>query len=201
MTQLTLRSFLAASLLMTAACSEVPLEAHYNRGGPESLLDMSSEVVTVNIGGGASLDELTDWLNREPPTRAELACMDGDFGCAQAKDVLQQFGVSFNQVEDARGSVALFYDRVMTRDCENRYIDNSINPYNLNHPTFGCSTAANMVQMVADKRQFVNPSLLDFMDGEKSVQTYRRYESGKFPTRSSAGSGSQIQGGGGTGLQ
>lgn len=54
-------------------------------------------------------------------------------------------------------------------------MDNSINPYNLNHRTFGCSTAVNMVQMVGDKRQFTSPALLDFRDGENAVQDYETY--------------------------
>lgn len=33
----------------------------------------------------------------------------------------------------------------------------------------------NIVQMVGDKRQFTNPALLDFRDGEKAVQSYETY--------------------------
>jgi hypothetical protein len=45
-----------------------------------------------------------------------------------------------------------------------------INPYNLNHPTFGCTIASNMVQMVSDKREFTNPGLTGEADGLKTSQ-------------------------------
>jgi hypothetical protein len=32
------------------------------------------------------------------------------------------------------------------------------------------------VQMVSDRRQFVNPSLLGFVDGRKAVQSIGRYQ-------------------------
>ena len=57
-------------------------------------------------------------------------------------------------------------------------MNNSINPYNLNHPTFGCSIASNMVQMVSDKGQFVSPELTGFGDGNKAVQAYGTYIEG-----------------------
>ena len=63
------------------------------------------------------------------------------------------------------------YDRLQARNCQNRYIDNTITGYNnLNSPTFGCSTAINIVQMVTDKRQFTDPALLDVPDANKPMQ-------------------------------
>ena len=63
--------------------------------------------------------------------------------------------------------MTLVYERVLARDCENRYMENTVNPYNLNYPTFGCSNASNMVQMVTDKRQFTSPALLEMQDAER----------------------------------
>ena len=54
------------------------------------------------------------------------------------------------------------------------FIDNRDNPHNLNHPTFGCSIAANIVQHVSDKQQFVNPDIMSVPDAKKAVQAAQR---------------------------
>lgn len=177
------RALLLITLGMLGACSQIPGEAYYNRGAPESLMDNSSEVVNIQLESDASVNELSQWVNQDQPTRAEVYCMEGDPVCRQARDTLDQFGVQTMYVAASDNNIALVYERVMARDCENRYIDNSINPYNLNHPTFGCSLAANMVQMVSDKRQFTNPDLLDYADSEKTQQVYNAYAKPKELTK------------------
>lgn len=159
----------------TAACSDIPPGAYFNRGTPESLLDMNSEAVNINIGEPAGLDELVSWMNQDAPSRAELYCVSMDPACARAKDALRQFDVKYTQSDEPRNTVSLFYEHMAARDCENRFIDNSINPYNLNHPTFGCSVAANIVQSVPDKRQFVNPALKGDGDAESAVRNFDWY--------------------------
>ena len=64
-------------------------------------------------------------------------------------------------VTGAGQSVDMLYERVAAYNCVNRYVNNSSNNANLNHPAFGCSVASNIVQSVTDKRQFTNPALLD----------------------------------------
>jgi type IV pilus biogenesis protein CpaD/CtpE len=54
-------------------------------------------------------------------------------------------------------------------------MDNVVNPYNLNHPTFGCTVSSNMAQMVTDKNQFINPSIQDSPDARKGVQATDNY--------------------------
>lgn len=174
-----LTSVLASSALVS--CSSIPPEAYFERGSPESLLDVSSEVVNLSVASESALDEMTNWINQDQPSRAELYCMDGDARCVAAQEVLDLYGVPSMYVPSADNMVSLVYERVLARDCENRFIDNTINPYHLNHPTFGCSTAANMVQMVSDKQQFVRPNLMDMPDAKKSVQTYKNYMIRKEP--------------------
>lgn len=157
------------------ACNQIPAEAYFNRGSPESLLDASSEVVNVPLISEASIQEVVQWVDQDQPTQAELYCLSSDPVCAQALETLEMFQVPVNYVSAADNMLTLVYDRVVARDCENRYINNTANPYNLHHPTFGCSNAVNVVQMVGDKRQFTNPALLDFRDGEKAVQSYEMY--------------------------
>jgi len=162
---------ITASLIAAlAACSQIPKEAYYNRGQPESLLDNSSEVVNVSIHSPASIDEITTVINKDQPTRAELKCSEGDGLCSETQSVLHQFGVPVRYTPSSESTVALIYERLQARDCENRYIDNMINPYNLNHPTFGCTMAVNIVQQVTDKRTFVNPPLMDAANAGTAVQ-------------------------------
>lgn len=164
-----------SAILVLGACSTIPPEAYFDRGAPESLLDVSSEVVNLGVGTDSALAELSQWIERDQPTRAELYCADTDPKCTAAQEVLDLYGVPTMYVASADSSVALVYERVLARDCENRYIDNHINPYNLNHPTFGCSIAANMVQQVSDRQQLVSPNLMDLPDGSKAVQAYGSY--------------------------
>ncbi len=177
-------------LLLLTACSEIPSATYFNRGDPENLLDVSSEVVNLNLTSASSLGELSNMVSQDPPTRAELNCNSSDGLCMEARQVFEQYNIPV-QSGGAGSGVTLVYERVVARDCENRYIDNSVNPYNLHPPTFGCSITGNMVQMVSDKRQFTNPNLLDFQDGEKAVQTYRGYL--KPPPPPSEEEESQIQ--------
>jgi hypothetical protein len=170
---------LLCSAIALSACSAVPLEAHYNQGSPETLLDLSVETVSVDLNAAGSIDQLVDWVNREQPSRAELQCELGNVACDRANDVFSQFSVPVEAIESPANQAVLVYERVVARDCDQRYIDNSINPYNLHYPTFGCSIAANMVQHVGDKRQFISPNLLDFHDAERLQIRYRDYATGK----------------------
>jgi|OM-RGC.v1.015999293 Type IV pili component len=170
------KTILAAMLATTiAGCDIIPGQAYFNRGNPESLLDQSSEIVNFELSDYNSLDELLNWVNQDQPTRAEIYCMDNNPICMEAEQVLQQFGVASVFVASPDNRVTLVYDRVIARDCENRYIENGVNPYNFNHPTFGCANASNMVQMVTDKRQFTAPALLELPDAERIDRVMRGY--------------------------
>lgn len=163
-------------ILSVSACSTIPSTTYYNRGSPESLLDVSSEIVNLSVSGETELDELSDWVHQDQPSRAELYCAEGNPSCTGAQEVLDLYGVPSTYIPAADNVVSLVYERVLARDCENRYIDNATgNPYNMNHPTFGCSVAVNMVQMVSDKHQFVRPNLLDLPDAAKAVNVYNEY--------------------------
>ena len=169
-----------ASLFITAAllsgCSEIPKEAYSNRTGPEALLDVSLETVNVPLDSFAGVDELTAWVNNEQPSRAELQCAENSHICMNAERVLEQFAVPVTNNDSPAGNqVVLYYERILARDCDPKYVDNHINPYNLNYQSFGCSVSANTIQMVSDRRQFVNPALLDFPDASKARQAYRGY--------------------------
>lgn len=163
-----------ASLAFLTSCSTIPAEMAGSNTDPESLLDMSLETVNVSLDSNASIDELINWINQDQPSRAELYC-DGSAVCTKARAVFGQFAVPVDVSFGGRNEAVLVYERVMARDCNNAYKDNSINPYNLHHSSFGCSVKANTVQMVGDKRQFVSPDLLDYMDAERLNRQYRDY--------------------------
>lgn len=168
-------SLIVTMSLALSACSQIPPQAYFQRGNPTSLLDASSEVVNVALTSEASVQEVVQWVDQDQPTSAQVYCLEGDAVCTQTLEALELFQVPVQYTSAADNMVALQYDRVVARDCEHRYIDNTVNPYNLNHPTLGCSTAVNMIQMVENKREFTNPVLLDYMDGEKAVQRYEQH--------------------------
>lgn len=166
---------LTAITLALGACDTIPPDAYANRGSPYSLLDASSEVVNVSLNSPTAVEEVTQWVDQDHPTQAELYCLQEDPTCQQVTNVLESFGVPVQYVSAADNNLVLIYERVMAHDCENRYIDNPINPYNLNHPSFGCTVAVNQVMMIGDKRQMVSPALLDFRDAERGTQDYAAY--------------------------
>lgn len=172
-----MRGYLTAFALIVltlSACTRPSPQAYFNRGGPESLIDVSSEIVNLTVQNDSELNELSSWINRDQPTRAELYCTDGDPMCEEAKQVLDLYGVPTLLVPSGGQTVTLVYERILARDCEQRFIDND-NPYNLHHASFGCSVAANIVQHVPNKQQFVNPNLTDYPGAEKGVQAYENY--------------------------
>jgi hypothetical protein len=161
---------------MLAACSKIPDSAYINRGDPENLLDVSSEIVSLDISSDTSVQALIEWMDKDAPTRAELYCITGDNQCDQAVKALQLYRVPYLQMPSNERIAVFVYERVLARDCNNRYMDNSINPYHLNHPSFGCSVSANIAQHVTDKKQFIRPELLGLMDADKAIQSVEKYK-------------------------
>lgn len=164
--------------LLLAGCYDIPPGAYYNRGDPENLIDVSTEIVSIPMAAPDDLNALKSLLRNDPPTRAELACNPDEALCATAAHLLDDRDIPASYAApDGEGEpeIALSYERIVARDCENRYIDNSHNNHNLPPPTMGCSITSNMVQMVTDKQQFTNPNLMDYPDAEKAVQAYDHY--------------------------
>lgn len=173
---------LVAGLVVNTSCSVIPGKAHFTRGQPESLLSVATESVNVDLNQRNALVQLTNWVNRQEPANAVLNCSNMQV-CERAANVLDQFGIPYEKRDSASNVATLNYERIMARDCDNRYMTNHINPYNLNHPTFGCSTAVNMVQHIRDKRQITDPLLLGDYDGFKAAQNYDSYLSREFEDR------------------
>lgn len=170
-------SFLPLLALTLNACThaDFPPAPMRDPGSPYSLLDASSEVVTVDLQSNVSVSEVQNWVESDQPTRAELYCDQGDTLCDAAEEALSLYGVEYEWIPAKRSRVHLIYERVIARDCENHYVSIPFNPFHQNHPAFGCSTASNMVKMVTDRREFINPALLGFYDGRKAVHNVERY--------------------------
>lgn len=164
-------------LLSLAACQNQwrPSDAaYYNHGGPEQLLDVSSEVVNLSVGSAHDINALKQWIRQDHPTRAELYCSEADPRCRDSRRILESNGIPVMVVPSGDFTAALVYERVLAHDCDQRYHDDSHDYFSYNHPDFGCSIAANMIQQVSDKQQFVAPNLTDVPPATGAVATYGR---------------------------
>lgn len=165
-----------SALVVLGACSPRQ-DTTFSRGAPESLIDVSSEVVNLSVRNAHEIDELSQWVNHDQPTRAELYCAEGSSLCTETRQALELFGVPTMLVPSAANTVTLIYERVLARDCQQRFVDNLNNYTNENHPAFGCSIAANMVQQISNKQQIVSPNVGDYRDAQSAINYYNRYQS------------------------
>lgn len=165
---------LSIATLALSACGNPPTASSYLDRGPESLIDVSAEIVNLSITNSSEVKELASWIDRDHPTRAELSCVAGTKQCVDAQKVLELNGVPHAYGTNAENSVTLYYDRILARDCDQRYVDNTHNSYNTNHPHFGCAVSANIVQHATDKQQFVSPNLSDAPSAVRGVNDIKR---------------------------
>ncbi len=163
------------ALFLVAACGRYE-DGTFSRGAPERLLDVSSEVVNLGVNSAREVDELSQWVGRDQPTRAELYCSEGAPLCREAKQVLELYGVPTLFVPSNTQTVTLVYERVLARDCDQQFRDVPDLYRNENHKAFGCSISANIVQHVSQKQQFVSPNLSDYRDAEAAVNNYNSYQ-------------------------
>ncbi len=168
-------SAIAALLLLMTSCGMPPSDRAYSsRGTPESLLDRSLEVVTLNTATRQDLDDLATWIGRDVPSRAELNCPTSDANCREAERMLLKKNVPVVKGVDGAYAVTLVYERIVARDCNASFRNHSANYYNTNHPAFGCAIAANIVQHVTDKNEFTAPGTLDAAPATRAVTTFKR---------------------------
>lgn len=160
--------------LQLSACSEVPDEAYFTRGQPESLLSVNTESVSVDLNQRNAAAQIAKILSGEEASRAVLSCSNA-MVCQRAERTLNQYKLPYEIVQGQGNSVSIIYDRIVMRECDNRFVTNHNNPYNLNHRGFGCSIAMNQALAVKDKRQFTDPLVLGPYDGFKAAQNYDNY--------------------------
>jgi len=176
-------------MLTVSACKAPGPEEYGNRGDPERFIGTESEIVQIELGSVSALDQLAEVVAQNPPSRAILNCPSDKLSCKKARRILDKRQIASESTGNG-DSVALIYEQVTARDCEQRYVDNSSNPYNLHTKSFGCAITGNIVQMTTDKRQFTKPELLGYGDGGKAAQVYENYSKPAADTSSSEGGGS-----------
>jgi hypothetical protein len=159
---------------LLGACTQPPNSAYLDRGHPQSLLDVSSEVVSLSVAGKTDLDALSTWIAKDQPTRAELFCEEATPDCKSAKKILEAANVGVEVNPSPNNTVTLVYERILARDCSARYNDGYHSQYNAYTTSFGCAVSANMVQQVSDKRDFINPNLSDDPSARGAVSAYQR---------------------------
>jgi hypothetical protein len=174
---------LTTLLALMTSCGEPPSDRAYSaRGTPESLIDRSVEVVTLNTATKQDLGDLSTWIARDLPTRAELNCPTSEANCREAERMLIKKNVPVVKGVDSAHAVTLVYERIIARDCNPSFRDHRANFYNTNHPGFGCSIAANIVQHVTDKNEFIAPATLDPASAIGAVNSVRRANTPKQAT-------------------
>lgn len=168
---------LFSCVFAVSGCVSDQSKFRQNVGVPEGLIDNSSEVVTIKLTNSDSLSKISSIISRDVPTRAELRCSLGSVKCSKAKAIFASKSIPITMANDTDNGIALFYDRVVVRDCDSRYADNINDGTNsaAHHSSFGCAISANIVQMVSDRKQFTNPALMDLPDAEKGSQSYNQY--------------------------
>ncbi|AIL65162.1 hypothetical protein NOVO_03895 [Rickettsiales bacterium Ac37b] len=141
----------------------------YTRIEPENLIDFSSEQVSFSLSSPSVQEDVTNWLTNDQPTSVELGCTISNKTCSNIVKLLNLYGINYN-FNTIDNKITLFYNKVVARDCNRISSDkdgNIIRSHNL-----GCAVSANIVQMVSDHKQFIEPSLLDLHDATKSVHHY-----------------------------
>ena len=142
---------------------------------PESLIDKSSERVTFSLATPSARQDVTEWLQNDLPSRAEVECDASDGLC-----ILVQRDLAIKNIPVEAGAaggqpkVVLIYERFAARACDNKFRDNSFNPLNRNQSALGCSVASNVVQSVANADQFVNPPMMGTSSAASAVKAVRK---------------------------
>jgi hypothetical protein len=142
---------------------------------PESLIDRSAERVTFSLAAPSARQDITEWLIKDVPSRAELQCDGGDSVCAAIAAELDRRNVPVDAMQaGGQPRAVLVYERYAARACDNTYRDNSFNPLNSTNKALGCSVSQNLLQSVADGDQFTNPPMMGNAYGNQAVKAVRK---------------------------
>jgi len=161
-------------LVLTSCAPNIP-SAHYNLT-PEGMIDVAREEVTVPLDRPQGLDDLATWLEQSAPSHAILECAQGDALCSSAQRMLNNVGVPAAwRTSNGSNQVMLSYEKLTVRKCDQRSVDRKNRYNNLRHKALGCSVVSNTLNAVSDKRQFINPEKLGYLDGTQAVIIYDDY--------------------------
>lgn len=158
-----------------AACSQIPEDAYKSRSKPENLLVEQAGEKHFLLSSSRADEKILKAVKFTSHPSVTLYCEETSKACNRLERNLKKEHIAFTRTNSHRNSVTLKYTSYKARDCDNRYVDNIVNPYNLNHPTFGCSVTANTVQMVTNRKELIDPALMGSADGRKAVQSSDNY--------------------------
>ncbi len=126
----------------------------------ETLLTNSSEVVSFPISDRASVHTIQNWIGDEAPSYATVSCPTGNPQCAEVTRVLNAQNITVDNAAGASDTVTLSYDHPTARNCPPQ--------------AFGCSVAANSLQMISNYNQILHPAVSDPQDAAQGVKAYKQ---------------------------
>lgn len=146
--------FILLALTVMSGCAEqfnTNPKHHADVVNLESVIHVSSEKVTISLNSIDFKEELIEWLNKDQPTKATLACHTKAHHCVEAEKILHSFGVPFHFSSDRDENTAtLLYEKVVAKEC----VNNKTHAQNL---PIGCAVTSNMMRMITDHNQLVKP--------------------------------------------
>jgi hypothetical protein len=136
---------------------------------PESLIDISSENVTIPIVSHQNVEDVTQWLAKEVPSAARLSCYHGNAFCDMVREKLTAQQVEIEETHltinsKEAPSVVLIYEAMQVRDCA---VDGA-------PMAFGCASSVNALEMISDRTQLVEPDLSGLPDAGIILKSMQR---------------------------
>lgn len=131
---------------------------------PEHQLDINSEEISFKIAGKGVLNEVESWIANEEPSKAVFSCSNIDKKlCDSVSVMLEDYDLKYDKISsnDNHDYIVLVYQRVKARNCEMK--------------EFGCSVSKNILHIVSNYSQFVNPPISDMQDSKKAISVYNQY--------------------------
>ena len=130
----------------------------------ESLLDSSSEVVSIHLVSQQNVEDINKWLLNEVPVSAVVRCYEESPYCGQVEEMLRKLNVPFEKERLALGTnsfphVDLMFDRFVSQTCSDP-------AHNL---AFGCAVSTNTLSVMTDRKQLLSPLVLAPMDAATAV--------------------------------
>jgi hypothetical protein len=147
---------------------------------PSSMLQASAERITFSSSNVESVEKITEWVHSKHPTRAEISCKAHEEHCLNIEKLLHSFSLPMKHVighTNGINDVTLVYEKLEAHDCYESL--QSIAPSShdaVAHPPFGCAVNRNIIEMVSDHHQFINPKLSGMQDASKFTKALKEVD-------------------------
>lgn len=196
---LVFKSLLALSVLTLAGCAAAPQPMPRATAAPETVR-VSMDVSAVDNGLTWNQIDVINAVATEYKARGHGPLVisypqnagnaDAAIGAiAEARTRLYEAGLDWRQITGGayeaggRTSAPVIFSftryQAIAPDCETRWTDMAHVRPNQTWPRFGCATANNLANMVADPRDLVAPRTMDAPDGERRQTVLDNYRQGQ----------------------